>query len=125
NNKRGGSIMINFLKKTDIYLTRKFNILDFIIDVLNVILLTISVLAVFIAVIFRYVLHNPLGFTFGLSTFTVCWVIFLGLASAYKYGFHVAVDIFIEILPKKIQTFMYLITNLLVILILIALVYYG
>lgn len=101
------------------------NWLDKILNFTIVLMMSVTSITVFMAVIYRYVLNDPLGFSFGLSTFLLCWMLFLALPLAYKHGYHIAMDSILELLPAKIKFLIQLGVNLVIIVILGIMAYYG
>lgn len=87
--------------------------------------MSVSCLTVFIAVISRYFLKSPLNFSFALSTFLMCWLLFLALPLAYKHGYHVAMDNLLDFLPVKLKLFIQLAINFIVVIVLLILTYFG
>jgi len=67
-----------------------------------VILLAIVVL-IFLQVLFRYVIHQPLSWTVELSRFLFAWVSMLGAAAATTEIFNQGIDLFVKRLPEKAQ----------------------
>lgn len=99
--------------------------LDNIINTMLVLIMSVSCLTVFIAVISRYFLKSPLNFSFALSTFLMCWLLFLALPLAYKHGYHVAMDNLLDFLPVKLKLFIQLAINFIVVIVLLILTYFG
>ena len=53
------------------------------------------------AVVWRYVLDNPLSWVEQISTMLFIWVIFLGSAILYRQNLHIGVDAFLFMLDEK------------------------
>ncbi|MCD6362687.1 MAG: TRAP transporter small permease [Synergistetes bacterium] len=83
-----------------------------------------SVLA-FSAVIFRFVLHNPLTWSEEAARYMMVWVTYLGAGIAVKKGRHIGVTMFINKMPKKLQKGLIFLSEIIVMVFLIALAYQG
>jgi TRAP-type C4-dicarboxylate transport system permease small subunit len=53
------------------------------------------------AVWWRYVLNDPIAWIEQVSNMLFIWIVFLGSAVLYRLKLHIAVDMFVEMLPKK------------------------
>jgi TRAP-type transport system small permease protein len=62
------------------------------------------VLITLCAVVWRYVLDNPLSWVEQVSTMIFVWVIFLGSAVLYRQNLHIGVDAFLFMLNEKHRT---------------------
>ena len=67
-------------------------------------LLGIIVLVTVAAVWSRYVMDDPIGWTEQVSNIMFVWIVFVGAAVLYRQHLHIAVDMFLLMLPKKLQT---------------------
>jgi C4-dicarboxylate transporter DctQ subunit len=69
--------------------------------------IAISVLMIgvtLLQVIFRYVLAASLPWSEELARYCFVWIVFLGAAIGLDRGFHLGVDLFVNLLPEKIRT---------------------
>jgi len=66
-----------------------------------IVFLTAMSVAVFLEVIFRYLLHFPLFWTEEFARYCLVWSSLLGAAVAVRRGQHIAVTVFIERLPRR------------------------
>jgi len=66
-------------------------------------------------VIFRYVLHRPVTWAEGLSRYLFVWSVFLGSALVIGVGEHISLPFFTDRLPARINQYLRLIGNLVVI----------
>jgi TRAP-type C4-dicarboxylate transport system permease small subunit len=74
----------------------------------------------------RYVLNSSLGWADELARFVFIWVSFLGAVVAYQKNEHVGLDFFVNrIGSQKVRLLLRLIGEVLVLLVLGCLVYYG
>ncbi len=53
------------------------------------------------AVFFRYVLNDPLVWTEEFVVITFTWMLFIGLASGFRYRMHIRIDALLIALPHK------------------------
>lgn len=91
--------------------------------IVTVFLIAIAFL-VFISAIFR-TLKYPLNWATDLSLLLFAWVVFLGADMALRNTDLVNVDLFVKKLPEKVQKFLQLTWNLVIIAFLILLIRYG
>jgi TRAP-type C4-dicarboxylate transport system permease small subunit len=59
--------------------------------------------AVFLTVLFRYVLHSPLGWSEELGRFVFVWLSFLGMLEGVRLKAHIGIDVFTNALPPGLQ----------------------
>ncbi|MFW6016573.1 MAG: TRAP transporter small permease [bacterium] len=98
-----------------------YNILKFI----GITLLTIMTLVVFISVIYRYILLSPIRWSGEVSRILFIWISMIGATLALRKKSHAAVEIFLKKFPSKIQSIIYVIVRILIVLTIILLIYYG
>lgn len=65
--------------------------------------LTILVLVTFLGVIFRYFLNSPLIWEEEVQLMMSTWTIYFGAAAAFRTGGHIAIDMIVDMFPKKVQ----------------------
>lgn len=70
-------------------------------NVLAGLVLVLLVLVTILGVVMRYVLHAPLPWLIEIQLAGMVWIAFLGASVAFRYGAHVAIEIIIDLLPKK------------------------
>ncbi len=63
----------------------------------------VMVLVTLAQVIFRYVVAAPLPWSEELARYCFVWIVFLGAAVGLSRGYHLGVDLFVAMLPKKVQ----------------------
>ena len=61
---------------------------------------TIATLVV-VAVFFRYVLNDPLTWTEEIIVLLFTWMLFVGLANAFRARMHIRIDALLLVLPRK------------------------
>jgi TRAP-type transport system small permease protein len=89
-----------------------------VIDITAYVLLTIAtlimVVSIFLQVIFRYVIGNPLFWSEEISRYAFVWIVFIGAALATKRGSHIGVDYFISRLAERSKKIIALCVGILV-----------
>lgn len=78
---------------------------------LNVIL-GVLVIAVFLQVIFRFVIQQPLAWTEELSRYCLVWLTFLGAAYAMSTKAHIGMEVFVKLFALSIQKVLYVIATI-------------
>lgn len=79
--------------------------------VLNVLLLTM-VIVVFMQVLFRFALDQPLAWTEELARYLLVWITFLGASFAMAKKAHIGVDIIVDKLPPVLKNVIAIIASL-------------
>lgn len=87
-------------------------------------ILCIIVALAFITAIGRCV-GRPLSWTVEVSQFFLSWLAFLGADMALRHGRVLGVDLLTRRLPKKAQAVIKLVTNVLILMVLIAFIKFG
>jgi TRAP-type transport system small permease protein len=77
--------------------------IDWLLDALVIVTLTITIVSVVAQVVFRYLLHNPLVGSEELAKLSFVWMIFLGAAVVTRDQLHIQVDYFFLKLPPALQ----------------------
>jgi TRAP-type C4-dicarboxylate transport system permease small subunit len=80
---------------------------------------------VFIQVYFRYILNDPFVWAEEITLLCFHWLVFLGMAMAYKHGEKLTMDTFVNQLPVNLQRKIYIFVEILIFLTLLLLIYYG
>ncbi|QBP42434.1 TRAP transporter small permease [Paenisporosarcina antarctica] len=78
---------------------------------LNVIL-AVLVIAVFLQVIFRFVLQQPLAWTEELARYCLVWLTFLGAAFAMSMKAHIGMEVFVKLFALPFQKALYVIATI-------------
>jgi TRAP-type C4-dicarboxylate transport system permease small subunit len=89
------------------------------------ILLTILVVAISAAVLFRYVFNAPLPWPEELSRYVFVWLTFMGASLATKRQGHIVVDFLGPFLPRRSRLWIVLTMHSVVMCFLVAFVIYG
>ncbi len=74
--------------------------LDYLIAGLSLVIL---VLVTFTGVIFRYFLNNPIIWEEEIQLMMITWTIYFGASAAFRSGGHIAIDMIVDLFPKKVQ----------------------
>jgi TRAP-type C4-dicarboxylate transport system permease small subunit len=96
-----GKIVDNYLKL--------MNILDLIIRKLLIVISGLMTTVVFLQVICRYVLKNPLVWTEELARYLMIWMAFISASCVVKKWDNITVDLFVNMLKKKPRKMMLLV----------------
>lgn len=64
------------------------------------------IVVTFVGVIFRYCLNNPLIWEEEIQLALITWAIYFGAAAAFRKGSHIAIDMIVDMFPKKLQKVM-------------------
>ena len=70
-------------------------------------------------------INHPISWTVELCQFLLSWLAFLGADLALRQGSILGVDIIMRRMPKKVQAVVKIVTNLIILVMLIAFVKYG
>lgn len=87
-------------------------VLDHIEEIVGGTFFVIIVITVFLGVLFRYLLNNPIPWTIELATIAFVWVVFLGASSAMKHQMHIGIDALTRLAPKPVQEVLGIAVNL-------------
>lgn len=83
------------------------------------------VTAVFLQVIFRYVLKLPLSWSEELARYTFQWTTFLGASVALRYNSLPCITLGLKLFPQKIRPYLFLLTRALSLILFYQLVFRG
>ena len=83
------------------------------------------VLITIAAVWWRYVLNAPIAWTEQVSNMLFVWTVFLGSAVLYREKLHIAVDMFLEMLPARFKEIAFWAIELANLVFILALFVYG
>ena len=65
--------------------------------------LVLLVFVTLLGIVMRYLVHEPLPWLIEVQLAGMVWVAFLGSSVAFRYGAHVAIEIVVDLLPRKLQ----------------------
>lgn len=80
-----------------------------------VVSLSILLLVTFIGVIMRYFMGKPFIWLEEIQLASILWTVFPAGCIAFRYKAHVAIEIFVDMMPKKMQKVMEVIIGVLII----------
>jgi TRAP-type C4-dicarboxylate transport system permease small subunit len=106
-------------------LERLSQILDDITSSLSGILISVLTIATLGGVFYRYVLGKPLDWIYELTIVCFSWMIFLGIAMAFKKNEHIAISFVVDNLPPKASYYLRQIINLICLAFLLVAAYHG
>ncbi|OEU65986.1 MAG: hypothetical protein BBJ57_08540 [Desulfobacterales bacterium PC51MH44] len=81
--------------------------------------------AVFIQVVFRYVLHQPIYWSEEVPRFMLIWLTFLGSVLAMKNRSHLSITLLINRFPKRTRLWIQCFANIMALLFLLVMVWGG
>ncbi|MFZ5754171.1 MAG: TRAP transporter small permease [Bacillota bacterium] len=110
--------MVSALRSLDNYLGR-------IAEVLTAASICIQMLIMFAGVIFRYFLKSPLTWSDELSCYLLVLVTFFGGYVALRNEALAKIELFLIQIPAKPRKFLVFIANVLILILLLAIIYYG
>jgi len=99
--------------------------LNRICEVALIILLVVMAVAVFLQVLFRYVLHLPLFWTEEFARYCLVWASLLGAAVALKRGEHIAVTFFLDNFSRRAARTLTIVAQISVVLMLTVMMWGG
>lgn len=102
-----------------------FGFLFKLYKVIVIFMISAMFIIVGINVFSRYVLNNSLGWADELARFIFIWVSFLGAVLAYNENEFVGLDFVLNIFSARVKNLIKVITDLLVLLVVVFLTYYG
>jgi len=94
-------------------------------EIIASVLLVLTLVVLFVGIVFRYALNDPLVWTEELARFCSTWIIFLGAAACFKRGGHIGIDVVVRLLPPTLRRRTALLVNWLMVGILAVLVIRG
>jgi TRAP-type C4-dicarboxylate transport system permease small subunit len=105
---------------------KKFlSFLDRIIDWACVIIISVAFLITLAHIIGRYILRAPIFFSEELARYCFVWSSMLGAVVVHRNDEHTNVTYFTLLIPKKGQKILYILRQILIIVLLCGLMYYG
>jgi len=84
--------------------------------------LTVLIFITFFGVIMRYFVAKPFVWQEELQIICFVWITFMAAGAAFRTGSHVAIDIVVDLFPKKIQKIVDVLIYLTVVLVLLYLI---
>lgn len=96
-----------------------------VVEIVCVFLLAMIVIIISVSVFTRFVMFNPLNFANPLAKYLMLWLAFLGAGLAFRFGEHIAVDMFVDKLKSSSKSLLIITSNILISIFLIVVIYYG
>lgn len=100
-------------------------ILEKIIDIICVIMMFTLFIVILLQILFRYFFNMPLKWTEELARYVFVWVSMMGWTYGSRHDTHIQVNIFSNLFPEKIKSFVFLFIQLLSIIFSLVLGYYS
>ncbi len=82
-------------------------------------------LATFVNVILRYFFNSPIEWAEEFSRYAFIWLVFIGAALATKHKKHIVIDTVLVVMPRRIQSLMSFLADLVSLALMLTLVYFG
>ena len=101
------------------------NIISYISESIAAIGIFSGVLLAFINVVGRYVFNKSFTWASELTMYFFLWSIFFGSVYCFKKDAHISINILLEKVPAKITKVLMLISNIITLIFLLAVAYYG
>ena len=98
---------------------------DTVTDWVCVGLMSVAFIITFFHIIGRYLLKAPIFYSEELARYCFVWACMLGAAIVNRKNEHTSVTYFVELLPEKMQSILFILREVLIIALLAALIYYG
>lgn len=87
--------------------------------------LAVLILVTFLGAIMRYFFNNPFIWMEEVQIWMIIWAIFCGAGYAFRSGAHVSIEVFVDILPRKIQVIIDWFGFICTVAVLIFITFYG
>lgn len=101
------------------------NIVESIEKVISIILIAAIMIILFLAVIYRYFLKDPIFWANEASIFMMAWLTFLGGSLSLKYRSQAAITMLVNRLSKKNQHILNIVTHIIILIFIGILLYYS
>jgi len=86
--------------------------INFVMKYFLILLMVVLTSSVFLQVVFRFVLEQPLAWSEELARYCLVWLTFLGAAYAMSLRAHIGVTFFNDLFPLKIRRVLFIIATL-------------
>lgn len=104
---------------------RFLEILDSLIEKIIALLMGFMVVSLFSQVIARYFFNSPIMWTDEIGRYTFIWIVYLGSVVAFKKRSHLVVDILTRKFPEKLQFYLNLFFEIVIMLFLFLVFIFG
>lgn len=93
---------------------KALDVLEKIIEYMMVVLVFAFTALIFVQVVSRYVFNNTVTWSEQAGRYLFIWLVFLGLPILYRHGEHVGFTMVVEKMPRKVQSVIGIVVDLLV-----------
>jgi TRAP-type C4-dicarboxylate transport system permease small subunit len=87
------------------------------------VMLAILIGVTFLSVIMRYFIDQPLGWSEEVQRVCMVWIVFSAGGAGFRYGNHVAIEMLVDIFPKRIQQVVQALVSVVVVAVLVYLIW--
>jgi TRAP-type C4-dicarboxylate transport system permease small subunit len=94
-------------------------------DILCFVFMSVGFVITFFHIIGRYILRMPIFYSEELSRYCFIWACMLGASVVNRNDEHTSVNYFTTLLPTRAQVWLYIGRQIVILLLLAALIYYG
>lgn len=102
-----------------------FSYLNNIEEIITTLFLVIMCIFVFLQLLYRYLLSNPLLYAEEIARYAYIWATFIGLSLSTKTKEHIRIDFFVEKMPLKIKRLVNILMSFVTLALLVFLSYWG
>lgn len=81
------------------------------------VILAILIILTFLGVIWRYIFNAPFTWLEEVQTSCMVWIVFAGAGAAFRSGNHVAIEMIVDLMPKKMQKIMEILISVVVVVV--------
>jgi TRAP-type C4-dicarboxylate transport system permease small subunit len=99
--------------------------IDKVTDIFCLAFMSVGFVITFFHIIGRYILKTPIFFSEELARYCFIWSCMLGASVVNRKDEHTAVNFFTSLLSKRFQAWLYIGREVIILLLLAALIYYG
>ena len=79
------------------------------------VILAILIALTFLGVVWRYIFNAPFTWLEEVQTSCMVWIVFAGAGAAFRSGNHVAIEMIVDLMPKKMQKIMEILISVVVV----------
>ena len=106
-------------------LAKALKIYNYIEEILIVFMFVVMVAVIFLQVVSRYIFNNSISWSEALGRYLFVWVSWLGVSIGAREGEHIKITMLVERMPKMKAEIVNIISELIVIIIAGATIYYS
>jgi TRAP-type C4-dicarboxylate transport system permease small subunit len=104
---------------------KTLDVIDRTTDILCLVFMSVGFVITFFHIIGRYILKMPIFFSEELARYCFIWACMLGASVVNRHDEHTNVNYFTTLLPTRTQGWLYIGRQIVILLLLVALIYYG